>query len=173
MIEVIDEPAPVEIPLPVSPQAPVAVVVAQEVVVAAPLVADDAFTAIVEKMVVSFSAPIEDVSKTTLLAARPLELPSDVFARLPADEPTILAEAVQPAEAARLAEPPPAPDAAEWIGGTTNDAPDPSASQDRTVAPKSATRNERLVTAVRLTRQALAAWAGVIDQEADMVAVQH
>jgi hypothetical protein len=172
-IEVIEEPDLVPVAEPRSTQSTAVAVVVDEPVVATTVTNDDTFAAIVDKIVVSFSAPVEEPSKTTLLAERPLELPQDVFASLPVEAAVVLADAADPVQPTRTAEPPPAPDAAEWIGAATTDAADPSPAQDTTIAPKSATRNERLFAAVRLTRQAFAAWVGVIDQGADIVAVQH
>ena len=177
-IEVIEQPELASVPEPPvasAPTVPVVVETASEPFVTPPTPADAAFSAVVNQMVAGFAAPAQEPATSTLLATRVLELPQNVFATAPAQEiAPLAAEAAQPALASKTVEPAPAPDAAEWIGATSSDeAADASLGQDRVIAPKSAARHDRLITAVRLTRQALSAWAGVLEQEADVVAVQH
>jgi hypothetical protein len=146
--------------------------------VPAPESRDAMFAAVVDKMVAAFTAPVETPSNTELLAALAPQTPREPAIAGPVDEAAVtLEDAGQPATAATAAEPPPPPapaaESTAWAGATAEEAREAAMAQDRVVAPKSASRNERLMTAVRLTRQAISAWAGLLDQDADVVAVQH
>jgi hypothetical protein len=216
-IEVVDEPALIDVPVTATPAittiAPIEITDS-----AAPAVnkTDEAFSAVVEQIVVGFSAPADEPSKTTMLAsevarnlirekadeifstvlkhmvgrfaepAKPgvetlvaVEPPSpdEAFGVIDDLPPTQLAESKEKSAVPSAVVAPPALDASEWIGATPEEVASsslaiPVAEEFRGEAQKPS-RNDRLAAAVRLTGEALQAWARLLDERPEVVAVQH